>query len=358
MTPSSEIKTSDSEGSDSKRSDSKTAPDGLAKRVSKRSSFLSGRKGAERKFVFGMVTPMVLYMAIFSVLPIIWAVSLSFFDYNARRTGGPILGLGGENPFVGVENFQKMVDFSDEKPLEVRQFHLSLRTTLLFAFLVVPLNLAITLPLASLIESVHQRMRPVFRNLFFLPVLTSAVGVAIMWGFILSPQRGLLNALISKVVGETTIIAWTTDPSLTVLGIPVSLFAVIIAYLWQDLGYNLIIFIAALQGVPQSVKEAALIDGAKPWQLFRHITIPLLKPTIMLASILTMISAFQVFDLFQVMTGGGPNDQTRALSLDIYESAFRFQRMGWAAAVSVVLFLIVLVFSLIQSKLLRSDWEY
>ncbi len=341
-----------------KTSDSKASSETVAKASSRRSSFLTGRKGAERRFVFGMVTPMVLYMAVFSVLPIIWAVALAFFDYSARRTGGPILGLGGENPFVGIENFQKMTDFSAEKPLEVRQFHLSLRTTLLFAFLVVPLNLAITLPLASLIESVHQRMRPLFRNLFFLPVLTSAVGVAIMWGFILSPQRGLLNALISKVVGETTIIAWTSDPSLTVLGIPVSLFAVIVAYLWQDLGYNLIIFIAALQGVPQSVKEAALIDGAKPWQLFRHVTIPLLKPTIMLASVLTMISAFQVFDLFQVMTNGGPNDQTRALSIDIYESAFRFQRMGWAAAVSVVLFLIVLVLSLVQSKLLRSDWEY
>ncbi len=326
--------------------------------ASRLGSLFTGRKGSERKFVFGMVTPMVIYMAVFSVLPIIWAFALAFFDYSARRTGGPILGLGGDNPFVGIENFQKMVDFSEEKPLEVRQFHLSLRTTMLFAFLVVPLNLAITLPLASLIESIHQRMRPVFRNLFFLPVLTSAVGVAIMWGFILNPQRGLLNAIIGKVTGGTTIIAWTSDPSLTVLGIPVSLFAVIVAYLWQDLGYNLIIFIAALQGVPQSVKEAALIDGARPWQLFRNVTIPLLKPTIMLASVLTMISAFQVFDLFQVMTNGGPNDQTRALSIDIYENAFRFQRMGWAAAVSVVLFLIVLVFSLVQSKLLRSDWEY
>lgn len=317
-----------------------------------------GRKGPERKFVFGMVSPMVLYMTLFSVLPILWAIALAFFDYSARRDGGPVLGLGGENPFVGVENFTNMVDFSEEKPLEVRQFHLSMRTTLLFAFIVVPLNLAITLPLASLIESVHQKMRPVFRNLFFLPVLTSAVGVAIMWGQVFDPQRGLLNGLITSVRGETTIISWMSDPSLTVLGIPVSLFAVIVAYVWQDLGYNLIIFIAALQGIPQSMKEAALIDGARPWQMFRRITIPLMKPTILLASVLTMISAFQVFDLFYVMTRGGPNDQTRALSLDIYENAFRFQRMGWSAAVSVVLFLMVLSFSLIQSRMLRSEWEY
>lgn len=304
------------------------------------------------------MSPALVYMAVFSVLPILWAFILAFFDYSARRNGGPVLGLGEENPFVGVDNFGRMLDFSEEKPLEVRQFHLSLKTTLLFAFIVVPLNLIITLPLASLIESVHQRVRPVFRNLFFLPVLTSAVGVAIMWGFVFHPQRGLLNGILTKITGETTIIAWTTDPTLGFLGMPVALLAVIVAYIWQDLGYNLIIFIAALQAVPQSTKEAAMIDGAKPWQMFRYVTVPLLRPTILLASILTMISAFQVFDLFQVMTNGGPNDQTRALSLDIYESAFRFQRMGWSAAVSVVLFTIVLSFSLLQSRLLRSDWEY
>ncbi len=327
-------------------------PDGGRRR------WFGGRQGRERKFVFGVMSPMVFYMAIFSVLPIIWAIVLAFFDYSARRNGGPVVGLGGDNPFVGADNFGQMLDFSEERPLEVRQFHLSLKTTLMFAFVVVPVNLAITLPLASFIESIHQRMRPVFRNLFFLPVLTSAVGVAIMWGFIFNPQQGLLNGLISQVRGQDTIIAWTTDPNLTVLGIPVALLAVIVAYIWQDLGYNLIIFIAALQAVPQSMKEAAVIDGARPWQLFRYVTVPLLKPTILLASILTMISAFQVFDLFQVMTAGGPQDQTRALSLDIYESAFRFQRMGWSAAISVVLFLIVFGLSLVQSRLLSSDWEY
>lgn len=321
-------------------------------------SRFGGRRGPERRFVLGSMSPLVAYMAVFSVLPLLWAFALGFFDYSARRDGASLGGLGGDNPFVGLDNFTAMFDLSADRPLEVRQFHLSLKTTLLFAFVVVPFNLAITLPLASLIESVHRRARPLFRNLFFLPVLTSAVGVAIMWGFILHPQRGLLNGLITAVTGHDTVIAWTSDPSLSFLGMPVALLTVIVAYVWQDLGYNLVIFIAALQAVPQSTKEAALMDGARPWQMFRHVTVPLLRPTILLASILTMISAFQVFDLFQVMTRGGPNDQTRAMSLDIYESAFRFQRMGWSAAVSVVLFLIVLALSLVQSRLLRSDWEY
>jgi ABC-type sugar transport system permease subunit len=297
-------------------------------------------------------------MAIFSLLPIVWAFALAFFDFSPRRTGSPILGLGADNPFVGLEHFRRMFDVSLGAPLEVRQFHTALKVTVAFAFLVVPLNLAMTLPLAAMIESVGRRSRVLFRTVFFLPVLTSAVGVAIIWGFVLHAQRGLLNGLISKLTGEVTVIAWTTDASLTFLGIPVALLTVIVAYLWQDIGYNLVIFIAALQAIPESVKDASLVDGASAWQRFRFITLPLLKPTILLASVLTMISAFQVFDLFQVMTDGGPDDQTRALSLDVYQNAFRFQRMGWAAAVSLVLFLVVFTISRVQTRLLRSHWEY
>jgi len=151
---------------------------------------------------------------------------------------------------------------------------------------------------------------------------------------------------------------WISDPRLEFLGLPVPLLFVVVAYLWQDIGYNLVIFIAALQAIPPSLKNAALIDGAGSLQVFRKVTLPLLKPTIMLAAVLTTISAFQVFDLFQVMTQGGPANQTRAMSLDIYESAFRFQRMGWSAAVSVVLFVVVLTISAVQSRMLRSNWEY
>jgi multiple sugar transport system permease protein len=292
------------------------------------------------------------------VLPIVWALLLAFFDFSPRRTGSPFLGLGRDNPFVGLEHFRAMLDFGADAPLEVRQFHTAIKTTLIFAFLVVPLNLAITLPLAAMIESVGRRWRAAYRTVFFLPVLTSSVGVAIIWGFVLHPQRGLLNGLLTKLTGRATVIAWTSDPNLIVLGVPVALLAVLVAYLWQDIGYNLVIFIAALQAIPDSIKDAALVDGASAWQRFRYITLPLLKPTILLTSVLTLISAFQVFDLFQVMTNGGPRDQTRALTLDIYDNAFRFQRMGWAAAVSLVLFLLVFSISRAQARFLRSDWAY
>jgi ABC-type sugar transport system permease subunit len=317
-----------------------------------------GRDGAQKVFLFGAISPMVLYMAFFTLLPILWAAALAFFEYSARRNGGPILGLGGDNPYVGLHHFQNMLNFSAEAPLEVRQFHTSLKTTLLFALLVLPLNFLITLPLAALIEAIAGWVRPVFRTIFFLPVVTSAVGVAIMWGFILHPQRGLLNGLLTLINDKLTVIGWVTDPNLFLGGVPVALLAVIAAYLWQDFGYNLVIFIAALQAIPEHIKDAARVDGVNGWQMFIHITLPLLRPTILLAAVLTMISSFQVFDIIQVMTDGGPNNLTRVLVIDIYENAFRFQRMGWAAAVSVVLFLLVFSISIIQTRLLSSDWEY
>jgi ABC-type sugar transport system permease subunit len=321
----------------------------------------SGRRrndAAKRRFIFGTLSPLVVYLAVFSLLPIVWAFTLSFFDYSARRDGSSIGGLGGDNPFVGVGNYRRMFDVSGTAPKEVGDFRNGLKVTALFTVLVVPLNLLITLPLAALIESVHRRLRPVFRTIFFLPVLTSAVAVAIMWQFILDPQRGLLSGALTKLTGETVVEGWISDPRLEFLGLPVPLLFVVVAYLWQDIGYNLVIFIAALQAIPPSLKNAALIDGAGSLQVFRKVTLPLLKPTIMLAAVLTTISAFQVFDLFQVMTQGGPANQTRAMSLDIYESAFRFQRMGWSAAVSVVLFVVVLTISAVQSRMLRSNWEY
>ena len=312
----------------------------------------------EKKFVGSVITPLILYMAFWTLVPLIFGIALAFFEYSARRAGGPILGFGGNNPFVGLQHFRAMLDFSSSAPLEVRQFQTGFKITILFAVLVVPINMLVTLPLAFLIESVHKRLKGIFRTIFFLPVLAPSVGVAIMWGFIFHPQRGLLNAIIGLFTGKLIGINWTGNPNLVVAGIPVALFAIIMAYIWQDMGYNMVIFIAALQAIPQSLKDAAKIDGASDWQTFFHVVIPLLMPTILLTVVLTTISAFQVFDIIQVMTDGGPAGQTKVLLLNIYDYAFRYQRMGWAAAISFVLFLLIFSVSLIQTKLLRSEWEY
>ena len=316
------------------------------------------RDAGKRKFLGFTVTPLVLYMTFWTLFPVLWGFALAFFEYSARRSGNTVLGFGGDNPFVGLQHFKSMLNFSPDAPKWVRQFHISFKTTLLFAFIILPLNLAITLPLAALIESVHERVKGIFRTFFFLPVLAPSAGVAIMWGYVFHPQKGLLNAIITSIGGKYVATNWTADQSLMIMGIPVALIAVIVAYIWQDLGYNLVIFIAALQSIPDSVKDAAKIDGVNSWQMFIHIVLPLMKPTILLTSILTMISSFQVFDIIQIMTLGGPNDQTRVMSIDIYDNAFRFQRMGWASAVSIVLFLLVMTISLVQSRMLEADWEY
>lgn len=306
-------------------------------------------------FVAGTITPLTFYLLLLSVMPLAWAILLAFFDYSPRRTGGPILGLGGENPFVGLQYFQTMITGEGRDGLI---FQNSLRNTLAFTALVVPLNMLITLPLAAMIESIKNVFKTIFRTIYFLPVVTSSVGVAVMWGYIYNTQYGLLNGVLSNF--GITPVGWLQDPRANILGVPAALFAVVVAYLWQDFGYNLVIFIAALQNIPDHLKEAARVDGASPIQVFFYVTLPLLRPTILVTSVLTVISSFQVFDLIQVMTQGGPGriGQTRVLVLDIYENAFRFEKMGWAASISVAMFIVVALLTVVQTRVLRTRWEY
>ncbi len=313
----------------------------------------SGREGGKNAFVFGSLTPIMLYMMFFSLLPIAWAVILVFFDYSPVRSGSGFLGLGGLNPFIGLGNFKAMFDASQP----ARAFRAAVGNTFIFALLVLPLNLAITLPLAVLVESINDRLKGFFRAIYFLPTISSAVAVALIWGYIYQPQNGMLNQVI-KLFGLTPPRAWLSDPNAMVLGIPLAMIAVIIAYIWQDFGYNLVIFMAALQGIPESIKDAARVDGANAWHEFWKITVPLLKPTLLFVCVLTMLSSLQVFVIFQVMTRGGPRNETTTLVLTIYDNAFRYQSMGWAAAISMVLFLIIVVITALQFRFLRTDWEY
>jgi ABC-type sugar transport system permease subunit len=307
---------------------------------------------AKRRFVLGVTVPLLLYESL-GVLILGWAFVLMFFDYSSGRVGGPILGLGGSNPFVGLRHFVEMIQGTS---VEASLFRTSLRNTLVFAFAVLPLNLAITLPLAYLLESIGDRFKALYRTIYFLPVLTSSVGVALIWLSMYNPQSGWINAIL-RFVGVSPI-SWLSDPRAGFLGISVAMWAVILAYLWQDYGYNMVIFIAALQAIPQEFKDAALIDGASPWRVFTRVTVPLIRPTLLFVCVMTMLSSFQVFDIIQVMTDGDPGYRTQVLMLDIYKNAFRYQRLGWAAAESFVLFLVVMGVTLVQMRLLRTEWEY
>ena len=308
---------------------------------------------AKRRFVLGVTLPLLLYESM-GIFVLGWAFVLMFFDYSPGRVGGPILGLGGSNPFVGLGHFIEMIKGTS---VEANLFRISLRTRLIFAFAILPLNLAITLPLAWLLELIGNRFKALYRTIYFLPVLTSSVGVALIWMSMYDPQAGWINAIIRAFGG--TPVAWLSDPRAGFAGVSVAMWAVILAYLWQDYGYNMVIFIAALQGIPQEL-QGCRHDRRRqlPGRPSRKITLPLIRPTMLFVCVMTMLSSFQVFDIIQVMTNGDPGNQTQVLMLDIYKNAFRYQKMGWAAAESFVLFLIVMGVTIFQMRVLRTDWEY
>ena len=306
---------------------------------------------SQNVFVGSTLTPIMLYMMFFTLVPMLWGIVITFFRYSPTRVGG-FLGFGGGNPFIGLDNYGDL--FSDSPNGQL--FRLSLKNTLIFVLMYLPLNLLVTLPLAVLIEAAYRKFKVVFRTIYFLPVVTSAVAVSLVWGVIYNPTFGLLNMVLRELGLKGY--PWLTDATTRILGIPLPMLCVLVTYLWADMGYNLVIFIAGLQGIPDVYREAAVVDGANAWQRFRHITVPLLRSTLTFVIVMTMLSSWQVFVIFSVMTRGGPSNLTRVLVLHIYETAFRFQEMGLAATVSMALFLIIMITTLIQLRLMRKDWEY
>jgi ABC-type sugar transport system permease subunit len=309
----------------------------------------------QRRFAWASLTPILLYMGVFSLFPILWAVVLGFFSYTPIREGSWFLGLGGQNPFVGIDNYIELFT-GKGKPAEV--FRMAVGNTFLFTALVLPLNLAITLPLAVLLESINEKIKTVFRAIYFLPTISSSIALVIIWSYMYAPGWGLLSQMF-KFVGLVPPKSWLQDPNTVYFGIPLAMICVVVAHVWQDFGYNLVIFVAALQSIPKTLREAARVDGATPWQEFWLVVVPLLSRTILLASVLTVISSLQVFVIFQLLTRGGPKNQTQTMLLSIYENAFRFaNNLGLSAAMSMILFIIILILTVVQFRILRTEWEY
>lgn len=309
----------------------------------------------QRRFAYTSLTPVLLYIGLFILFPIAFAMVMSFFSYTPIRTGSGFLGLGGANPFVGIGNYIELFTGTG-KPAEV--FRLAVKNTFLFTFLVLPLNLAITLPLAVMLESVGKRFKTMFRAIYFLPAISSSVALVIIWSYMYAPGWGLLSIMF-KAVGLVPPKSWLQDPNTVYFGIPLAMLCVVVAHVWQDFGFNLVIFVAALQSIPATLREAARVDGANAWQEFWLVVVPLLRRTILLVCVLTVLSSLQVFVIFQLLTRGGPKNQTQTLVLSIYENAFRFaNNLGLASAMSMILFMIILVLTVTQFRILRTEWEY
>lgn len=269
-------------------------------------------------------------LALFSFIPFLQGLYFSLTKY-------PLLG---SPEFIGLGNFTRL--FSD--PL----FTASLRNTLVYMVATVAFRVIIGLLLAVALNG-KIRGRTLFRAIFYLPVIAPLVTVAVIWRIIFDTYSGVLNAGLD-VFGIAPV-PWLTS---TTWAMP----AIIIMSVWKTFGWNIVIFLAGLQSIPGTLQEAAAIDGASKTQIFFRITLPLLRPTILLAVVLSTINASQVFDQVYVMTRGGPGYSTMTLGQMVYTAGFEMHEMGYASAVAVVLLIITLILTLFQFKAFGEEVRY
>jgi multiple sugar transport system permease protein len=278
-----------------------------------------------------LLAPALLLIALFFVVPVAAGLLLSFTDLDIYAIGSLETVR-----FVGLSNYRFMLS----NPV----FWQALLNTLYFVLVGAPLSVVVSLGAALLLNHKLVRWRSVLRTIYFTPVVTTLVAVAIVWRYIYHPRYGLLNYLLDAI--GLPAIDWLGDPHW-------SMPAIILLAVWKNFGYNMLIFTAGLQSIPVELYEAADIDGASPWWRFRYVTLPGLGPTFLFVAITTMIGYFQLFAEPYVMTQGGPLGSTRSLVLLMYEEGFRWWRMGLASTIAVLLFLITLVGTLIQLRLRR-----
>lgn len=274
---------------------------------------------------YAFVFPVIFTFLVFQFYPTIYSFYISFFEWS----------LMGDHEFIGWENYARA--------LRDDVFHASLRNAFYYA-LSVPGRMALGLLLALMaFQSV--RGKGLLRLMYFTPYITSWVVASIIWKWLFQPD-GLIN----------TALGWIGLPGQEWLGSPIlAMPAIIVMSIWKTAGFDMMVYLAALTGIPSDLYEVADIDGATPWQRFWYITFPLLRPTTLFLAIIGLISAMQLFTQTYVMTGGGPGRATIAPVQYIYENAFRIYDMGYASALGYLVFLIILVLTLIQFRLFRSN---
>ena len=281
------------------------------------------------RVAFFFLAPALIAIGVFFFVPVIAALILSFTDFDIYSLANLDYAR-----FVGLKNYTRIF----EDPL----FWKALKNTFYFLIIGGPLSIAVSLAAALLLNSKLVRFKTFFRLAYFSPVVTTLVAIAVVWRFVYHPRYGLLNYALS----------WFGVPQIDWLGDPTwAMPAIILMAVWKNFGYNMIIFIAGLQNISQELYEAASIDGASAWQQFKSITIPMLAPTTLFISVITMIGYFQLFAEPYVMTQGGPLNSTLSIVYYMYQMGFRWWSMGYSAALAFVLFGIILIASLIQSRL-------
>lgn len=282
-----------------------------------------GDRGPKKAAIIAaFLLPSLLPLVLFTLGPMMASAGISLLDWNLLTSP----------EFVGVDNYVRLLGDGE--------FWAAVGHTFQFLAMYLPLvfvgGLVVALGLNRGVRGIG-----VLRSLYFLPVVTSWVVVALMWKWLLNPGSGMVNTVLGLVGIDGP--GWWTDPS---WAMP----AVVLASAWKDLGFVMVIFLAGLQAIPEEYYEAALVDGAGSWARFRHVTLPLLSPASFFVLTISLINGFQVFDQVFVMTGGGPAGATTVIVERIYTSAFRYSEMGYAAAMSWALFLLVIAVTAFQFR--------
>jgi len=296
------------------------------------------RSTRESRTAYLFLAPGLALFFLFVLIPVIAAFYLSFCRYDIIHSP----------TWIGLRNYARIGQDLQNHGV----FFQSLRNTAQYAIGTIPLGMVLALALALPLNA-GLRGVTLYRTTYYLPVVTSLVAVSLVWMWIYDPSYGLLNHLLMKLSGgRITPQAWLGDPG---QAMP----AIIAMSIWRGLGYNMVIYLAGLQGIPEHLYEAATLDGASAWQRFRAITWPLLKPTTAFIFVISTIGASQVFAQVYVMTNGGPNNATTTIVHQIFQNAFSFMKMGYASAMAFVLFGLIFVLSLINLRLLRGgEVEY
>ncbi|GAA3565862.1 sugar ABC transporter permease [Kribbella ginsengisoli] len=292
-----------------------------------RRSSASGRQTAA---AWILTLPFVVLFLAFTAGPVLGSLGMSFTDLRQRDLRTPFAVNG-----VGFDNYVKAL--SDET------FRKAALNTAYFVLVGVPLTLALALAAAVLLDRGVKRFQSLFKVAYYLPVITSIVAIAVIWRFVLAPESGLLNTVLSwaGIDGPNWLASKTwAMPSLIMMAV------------WRNFGSAMIIFLAGLQGIPATVEEAGQLDGAGSWQRFRYLIVPLLRPTILFTSVTTGIGYLQFFEEPFVMTQGGPLNSTVSVSMYTYQQ-FGFGNYGVATAMSYILFVVIAVITFIQFRLLR-----
>lgn len=275
---------------------------------------------------WSFVAPALLAVALFLALPVLAALLLSFTDFDIYA-----LADTRNLRIVWLDNYLRLL----ETPL----FWRAMSNTLWFVVVGTPLSIAVSLAAALLLNSRIVRLRPVWRVALFAPYVTTLVATAVVWRYLLHTRYGLINAGLGELGAPS--VDWLGDPSW-------ALPAILMFVIWKTFGYNMLIFLAVLQTVPEELYDAARVDGAGPWRRFRHVTLPAIGPAVVLVSIVSMASFFQLFAEPYVMTQGGPAQSTVTILYFMYEEGFKWWNLGSASAVAFVLFLCIFAVALIQ----------